>query len=122
MNKDDCRIRKKAGFVIALFTLVLNSDLCIHLCEFRFELKKETSFMLLPEFLQSPVVCGSIFLILHFNSDNSLRERPPFSLVSHAGGQQVRRQRRIKSVRQEDKLELHLRTTQGRKSCQHINI
>lgn len=60
-------------------------------------------------------MCGSVLLILHFNSYNGLGERTSLSLFGHAGGQQVRRQGRVQGVRQQDELELHLWTTQGQR-------
>lgn len=63
---------------------------------------------LAPQFFQSPVMCGSILLILDFDGYNRPRERPPLSLFSLTGGQQVRGQRRVERVRQEDELELNL--------------
>lgn len=65
-----------------------------------------------PELLQSPVVCGSVLLILHFNSDDGLGERSSLPLFGYARGQQVGGQRRVQSVRQQDELELNLRTRQ----------
>lgn len=68
----------------------------------------EIGCKLLPEFLQSPVMRGSILLILDFHGYDGLGERSSLPLLGHAGGQQVRRQWRVESVGQEDKLELHL--------------
>lgn len=61
-----------------------------------------------PEFLQSPVVCGSVLLILNLDSYDGSGERSPLPLFGHAGGQQIRGQRRVESVCQQHKLELHL--------------
>lgn len=64
-----------------------------------------------PEFLQSPVMCGSVLLILHFNGYDGSGERSSLPLFGHAGGQQIGGQRRVESVCQQDELELHLWVT-----------
>lgn len=96
-------------------------DQCFELKELRCFLQgwplncdRETSFkpdsqnLWVPQFFQSPVMCGSVLLILHFDGHYRPRERSPLSLFSLTGRQQVRGQRRIERVCQEDKLELHL--------------
>lgn len=65
-----------------------------------------------PELLQSPVMCGTILLILHFNGYDGLRKRSSLPLFGHAGGQQIRWQGRVKGVCQQYELELHLWVTQ----------
>ena len=64
-----------------------------------------------PEFLQSPVMCGSVLLILHFNGNDGSREGSSLPLFGHTGWQQVGGQGRVESVGQQDELELHLWTT-----------
>lgn len=59
---------------------------------------------------------GSILLILHFHGYDSSRERPPLPLCVVAVREQIGRQRRIKSVCQQDKLELHLLMTGDRQN------
>lgn len=53
-------------------------------------------------------MCGSVLLILDFNGHDGSGERSSLPLFGHTGGQQVRGQRRVESVRQQDELELHL--------------
>lgn len=64
-----------------------------------------------PEFLQGPVMRGSVLLILYFNSNDGSRERSSLPLFGHTGWQQVGGQGRVESVGQQDELELHLWTS-----------
>ena len=62
----------------------------------------------LPEFLQGPVVCGPVLLILDLHGYDGAGEGAPLPLIGHAGRQEVRGQRGVQRVRQQHELELHL--------------
>lgn len=70
-----------------------------------------------PEFFQGPVMRGAVLLILHLHGDDGSGERSPLPLFGHTGGQQVRRQRRVEGVGQQDELELHLWVKQRVTRC-----
>ena len=61
----------------------------------------------LPEFLQTPEVCGSVLQVFHLHGHNGLWEGAAvFPLLK---GHQVRGQGGVGCVGEQDKLELHLK-------------
>ncbi len=52
-----------------------------------------------PEFVQGPVVCGTIFLVLNLYCYDGAREQPFLPVFGYAGGQEVRRQWGVQCVR-----------------------
>ena len=61
-----------------------------------------------PELLQRPVVGGPVLLVLDLHGHDGAREGASLPVFGGLWGQQVRRQRGVERVGEEDKLELDL--------------
>lgn len=61
------------------------------------------------EFIQGPVVCGSILQVLDLYSHHGAGERPGVALFLWLLRQELRGQWRVQCVCQQDKLELDLK-------------
>lgn len=66
-----------------------------------------------PELLQRPVVGGPILLVLDLHGHNGAGEGTSLPVFGGLWGQQIRWQRGVESVREEDELELDLQQRGG---------
>lgn len=66
------------------------------------------------EFIKGPVVCGSVLKVLNLYGHHGARERPGVTLFLWLWRQELRGQRRVQSVCQQDKLELDLKERRNR--------